>query len=163
MYERALSLSLSFWVLRLRVRRWYRGYLERAVPGVRSPGPAGTSAAVALIAQRYRHNLKSSGHETKQAAGEQVCMRALRSRGILIMHSTDDGSRDLVPAPPLPSSSPPPPPLSLSLSTRLTLILLPRLLLPFLSFRGSGDSPPVLAHAAEIIDRQGCSLSLSPA
>lgn len=59
------------------------------IPGLLSPGPAGTSVAVALIGRRYRRNLKSSGHETKQAAGEQVCALP---RGILIIHSTDDGT-----------------------------------------------------------------------
>jgi len=60
---------------RVRVRRWYREYLAWKEPysGFLSPGPAGTSATVELIARRYRRNLKSSGHETKQAAGEQVC------------------------------------------------------------------------------------------
>lgn len=64
------------------VRRWYRGYLAWKEPysGFLSPGPAGTSATVALIARRYRCNLKSSGHETKQAErGTSVCVRARAS------------------------------------------------------------------------------------
>lgn len=65
-------------------------------PGLLSPGPAGTSVAVALIGRRYRRNLKSSGHETKQAAGEQVCALP---RGILIIHSTDDGTPCFAPSP----------------------------------------------------------------
>lgn len=67
------------------------------IPGLLSPGPAGTSVAVALIGRRYRRNLKSSGHETKQAAGEQVCALP---RGILIIHSTDDGTPCFAPSSP---------------------------------------------------------------
>lgn len=88
-----LSLS-GLWV-----RRWYRGYLAWKEPysgflarSSRYLRGRGTDRPAI-----YRRNLKSSGHETKQAAREQVCVRALRSRGILIMHSSDDGLRDLIP------------------------------------------------------------------